>query len=73
MLQNTKNIALRSLKILYIFVLRAGKVTIFAAMDHSPFEQTFKLGTFISTAGKSILNLVKLRSLVAKHCKMSKT
>ena len=66
--------ALRSLKILYIFVSRAGKVlvTIFAAMDHSPFGQTFELGTFISTAGKSILNLVKLRSSVAKHCKMSK-
>ena len=41
-------------------------------MDHYPFRQTFELGIFISTAEKSILNLVKLRSLVAKHCKMGK-
>ena len=30
------------------------------AMDHSPIRQTFELGKFISTAGKSIINLVKL-------------
>ena len=29
-------------------------------MDHSPIKQTFELGEFIATAGKSILNLVKL-------------
>ena len=29
-------------------------------MDDSPFRQTFELGVFISTAEKSILNLVKL-------------
>ena len=29
-------------------------------MDHSPIRQTFELGKFINTAGKSILNLVKL-------------
>ena len=32
-------------------------------MDHSPIRQTFELGKFISTAGKSIVNLVKLRSI----------
>ncbi len=41
-------------------------------MDHSPIKQTFELGKFISTAGKSILNLIKLRSLVAKYRKMWK-
>ena len=30
----------------------------------SPFRQTFELGILISTAGKSILNLVKWLSLV---------
>ena len=30
------------------------------SMDHSPIRQTFELGQFISTAGKSIINLVKL-------------
>ena len=29
-------------------------------MDHSPIRQTSELGKFISTAGKSITNLVKL-------------
>ncbi len=29
-------------------------------MDHSPIRQTFEVGKFISTAGKSITNLVKL-------------
>ena len=29
-------------------------------MDDSPLRQTFKLGIFISTAEKSIQNLVKL-------------
>ncbi len=29
-------------------------------MDLSPIRQTFELGKFISTAGKSILNVVKL-------------
>ena len=29
-------------------------------MDHSPIRQTFKLVKFINTAGKSIINLVKL-------------
>ncbi len=28
------------------------------AMDHSPIRQTSELGKFISTAGKSIINLV---------------
>ena len=41
-------------------------------MDHSPFRQTFELGIFTSTAGKSILNLVKWGCLVAEHCKMLK-
>ena len=53
-------------------------------MNHSPIRgggggpirQTFELGKFItiiiSTAGKSILHLVKLRSLVAKYSKMWK-
>ena len=30
------------------------------SMEHSPIRQTFELGKFISTAGKSIINLVKL-------------
>ena len=30
------------------------------SIDHSSFKQTFELGIFISTAGKSILNLVML-------------
>ncbi len=30
------------------------------SMDHSPIRQTFELGKFISTAGKSIINLVKM-------------
>ena len=29
-------------------------------LDHSPIRQTFELGKFISTAGKTIINLVKL-------------
>ena len=29
-------------------------------MDHSPFTQTFELATFIGTAQKSILNLIKI-------------
>ncbi len=29
-------------------------------LDHTPIRQTFELGKFISTAGKSIINLVKL-------------
>ena len=41
-------------------------------MDNSPFRQTFELGIFISTAEKSIQNLVKWQSLVAKHCKVRK-
>ena len=32
----------------------------YKTMDHSPIRQTFELGKFISTAGKSIINLVKL-------------
>ena len=32
-------------------------------MEQSPIKQNFELGKFISTAGKSILNLVKLQSL----------
>ncbi len=35
--------------------------------DHIPIRQTFELGKFISTAGKSIINLVKLLSLVEKY------
>ena len=38
-------------------------------MDDSPFRQTFELEIFISTAEKSVLNLVKL---VANNCKMWK-
>ncbi len=30
------------------------------AMDHFPIRQTSELGKFISTAGKSIINVVKL-------------
>ncbi len=41
-------------------------------MDHSPIRQTFELGKFVGTAGKSIINLVKLGSLVAKYRKMWK-
>ena len=41
-------------------------------MDHPPIRQTFELGKFISTAGKSIINLVKLGSLVEKDRKMWK-
>ena len=32
----------------------------FHVMDRSPIRQTFKLGKFITTAGKSTINLVKL-------------
>ena len=31
----------------------------YSLIDDSPFRQTFEIGIFISTAGKSILNLVK--------------
>ncbi len=42
-------------------------------MDHSPIRQTSELGKFISTAGKSIINLVKLCGrLVEKYRKMWK-
>ncbi len=41
-------------------------------MDHSPIRQTSELGKFISTAGKSIINLVKLGSLFEKYRKMWK-
>ena len=41
-------------------------------MDHSPIRQTFEVGKFISTAGESIINLVKLGSLVEKYRKMWK-
>ena len=41
-------------------------------MADSLFRQTFGLGIFISAAGKSILNLLNLLSLVAKHCEMWK-
>ncbi len=41
-------------------------------MDHSPIRQTFELRKFISTARKSVLNLVKLGSLVAKYRKVWK-
>ncbi len=41
-------------------------------MDHSPIRQSSELGKFISTAGKTIINLVKLRSLVEKYRKMWK-
>ena len=41
-------------------------------MDDSPFRETFELGIFINTAGKSILNLAKWGSLVAKYFKMWK-
>ena len=34
------------------------------SIDHSPFRKTFELGIFISTAEKSILNLVKLANFV---------
>ena len=40
--------------------------------NDSPIRQTFELGKFISIAGKNILNLVKLGSLVAKYRKMWK-
>ena len=42
------------------------------SMDDSPFRETFELGIFISTAEKSILNLVKLESSVAEYCKLWK-
>ena len=48
------------------------KVWFVLTMNHSPFRHTFELGIVISTAGKSILNLVKWRSLVAKCRKMWK-
>ncbi len=41
-------------------------------MDHSPIRKTFEIGKFISTAGKSIINLVKLGRLVTKYRKMWK-
>ena len=41
-------------------------------MDHSPIRQTFELGKFISTAGKSIISLVKWCILVEKYRKMWK-
>ncbi len=41
-------------------------------MNHSPIRQTFELGKFISTAGKSILNLVKLESFVENIIKCGK-
>ena len=42
------------------------------SMEHSPIRQTFKFENNFSTVGKSFLNLVKLRSLVAKYCTMLK-
>ncbi len=42
-------------------IVQFSLVAIFSvAMNHSPIRQTFELGKFISTAGKSIINLVKL-------------
>ena len=43
-----------------------------SSLDLSPFRQTFELGKCISAAGKSIVNLVKLWSLVRKYGKMWK-
>ena len=45
------------------------------SMDRLHYRQNFKnieLVKFITTALKSVLNLVKLQSLVAKCCKMQK-
>ena len=39
-------------------------------MDLSPVTQTVQLGKFISTAGKSIITLVKLSSLATKYRKL---
>jgi hypothetical protein len=44
-----------------------GKLKSSLTMNYSPFRQTFELGKFISPAGKSIINLVKLRSLIRKY------
>ena len=44
----------------------------FKIMDHSPITQTFEFGKSVSTAGKSILNLIHLSSLAAKYCKTGK-
>ena len=37
-------------------------------MDQFPIRQTLELGKSISTGEKSILNLVKLSSLVIEYC-----
>ena len=44
-------------------------------MDQLHYRQNFeniRIVKFITTALKSVLNLVKLQSLVAKYCKMQK-
>ena len=41
-------------------------------LDRFPISQTLELGNSISTGEKSILNLVKLSSLVFEYCKMCK-
>ena len=41
-------------------------------MDNSPIRQTFIFENNFSKVEKSVVNLVKLSSLVAKYCKMSK-
>jgi hypothetical protein len=41
-------------------------------MGHRPIRQTSELGKFITTAAKSVTNLVELRRLVAKYRKMWK-
>ena len=52
--------------------LLALRFTIFSQWTIPLIRQTFELGKFISTAGKSIINLVKWSSLVEKYRKMWK-
>ena len=53
-----------------LFFVIAFLVSALDKIDHSTIRQTLKMGKFISTVGKSMLNLVKLKILVAKYSKM---
>ena len=71
MLCHLKKLSIKQgLKTQYFVILK--KYTERITMDHSPIRQTFKFENNFSTVGKSFLNLVKLRSLVVKYCKMWK-
>jgi hypothetical protein len=58
------------LYIIYTYSMQCTHCPIKEIMGLPPFRRTFELGKFISPARKSIINLVKLWSLVKKERKM---